>query len=82
MRPVTQSSGNKGEEQEVVWKEKKTRGREAELVDSNQTKQTAYTPPGRGLSLTPLCTFPAQGHGHGAGSTEGWKGHLKEGGGQ
>lgn len=37
------------------------RGCEAELFDSNQTKLTAYTPPGQGLRLTGICMFPSQG---------------------
>lgn len=46
---------------------------------------TAYSPPGEGLKLRGVRTFPAQAcawtnTGQRDGSTEGWKDHLKDGG--
>ena len=70
-----------------MWKEKKTGGREAELFDSNQTKQIAYTSRSGIEPHAPLhipCPRPVPGQAHirhRPGSTEGWKDHLRVGGG-
>lgn len=42
---------------------------------------TAYTPPGEGLRLTGVCAFSAQGLQLHKYQREGWKDHVKDGGG-